>query len=172
MTRGLNPIVAAIMLLLLAVAISSMVYLWMGRMQVSLRESVFGSWSETSQRENARISLENIYCSPSSSCTEDLVLVIKNSGQYDFSNDEMRRLVVYFDDVPAKMYYGGEVHNSPSRECGFKPYLLKIGGTNLINCTTSYLKQEQTTEIRIQMPFGLGDTRSFKPVKSGEGMPN
>lgn len=161
--RGLNPIVATITLLLLVIAVSALVYVSVTRMQGSLRETIFGSWTEAQKREDAKLSLENMYVMDNQDSEDDLVLVIKNSGKYDYVQDEMRRLAVYFDDAPAKMYYKAEVHNAPTRECGLLAQSLKAGTTLLVNCTTAYLRPTKPTDIRIEMPFGQTDSRSFKP---------
>ncbi len=144
MRKGITPVVAIILLLLMTIAAAGAAYIWVTRLQGTLEETSGGGISDTQRRTNTRLSIENIYNE-----STYITAVLRNIGTYDLVADDLKKVTIYMDEVlypldqafqfndtdgdPLASLSCGFVNANASGEC---TDLEGTGGNN--DCLTNY----------------------------------
>lgn len=94
MKRGITPIIAIILLLLMTVAAAGAAYLWITKIQGMMTESITGGFLSGQKAENTKICIDTPWKD-----STDLKFTIRNCGKYDISASDFAKTGYYIDNV-------------------------------------------------------------------------
>ncbi|RLG13453.1 MAG: hypothetical protein DRN71_04805 [Candidatus Nanohalarchaeota archaeon] len=92
--KGITPVIAIVLLLMMTVAAAGMAYVWI----MSLQESVQNQGNEGVEKQQRETSAAITIVSAWNDSTH-LAFIVKNSGTYTFSSDELDQFTYYFNGV-------------------------------------------------------------------------
>lgn len=167
MRKGITPVVAIILLLLMTIAAAGAAYLWITKLQGILAESAQGSWVDTQRKTNSKISIESIY----NDTNGHLYLVLRNVGTYDFTTSDQSKITLYIDEQLKTQRSSTGASDlpttSPAVNCllwsGSTASTFSEGATMSVNCTSAYGSDPtKTVIVKIEPPFGSGDVKTYR----------
>lgn len=94
MKRGITPIIAVILLLLMTVAAAGAAYLWLTKIQGMMTESITGNIIGSQRAQGTKFCIDE----PSNS-TDRIVFTLRNCGSYDVTPAEFAATAYYIDTV-------------------------------------------------------------------------
>ena len=135
--KGITPIISTVLLLMLAVVIFGLTYVFLTGTTQETQEEVSTQIKDTTTDAKAEISIDTVW-----NDTNNISFVIRNTGLYSFSAEEVTQIQAYFDGVPMAI-------NTISGE-------LAVGDTKTFNSTTSYASDKI---LKIVAPKGFYTTK-------------
>lgn len=92
--RGVSPIIAVILLLLMTVAAAGAAYLWITKIQSMMTESVTGSFLQSTKAQETKFCIESVWNS-----TTQIIFTMRNCGSYDVTQSDFGQTGYYVDSV-------------------------------------------------------------------------
>ena len=98
--KGLTPIIATVLLLMLTIVAFGMAYLWLKNMQTSTQNAISEQVSDVQANLGNYLSIISVYKDSSSG---NIVIVVKNTGNKPILVDLLKKASVLIDGVPVQV---------------------------------------------------------------------
>ncbi len=95
--KGITPVIAIVLLLMMTVAAAGMAYMWIMSLQEDMEETANEGIAKQRRDASAAITIESVWMD---SAGLDIQFVIRNSGTYTFTATELGQFGYYIDGVP------------------------------------------------------------------------
>ncbi|MEA3343241.1 MAG: archaellin/type IV pilin N-terminal domain-containing protein [archaeon] len=95
--KGITPVIAIVLLLMMTVAAAGVAYLWIMELQSGMEDTANKGVEKQRKDALAAITIESIWKDGTNS---DIQLMIRNSGTYTFTATEIGQFIYYVDSVP------------------------------------------------------------------------
>ncbi len=95
--KGITPVIAIVLLLMMTVAAAGVAYLWIMNLQEGMEDTANRGIDKQQKDASAAITIESIW---KDGTNNDIQLMIRNSGTYTFTNTELGQFTYYVDSVP------------------------------------------------------------------------
>lgn len=163
--RGITPVVAVILLLLMTIAAAGAAYLWITRLSTMITTGATEGFVESQRKQNTRYTLDTVWNE-----SNTIFLVIRNSGSYELPATDFDKSSVYIDN---RLYTFGSNTLTPARDCSYSATDLNALGGNFATdtvirvwCNNSYGAPTggifPKTAIRVQPPYGSPDIQTYQ----------
>ena len=146
--KGITPVIAIVLLLMMTVAAAGMAYVWIMSIQGDIAQDTAEDLADIQDEKNTRLEIVTVR----NDSNGKIELTFKNAGSYVFSASNAEQIKLYIDGVSIDLL---------SSTCGTD---IKGRGTT---CTLdgaiteanypSVVGSDGAVEIRIEPPFGSGD---------------
>ena len=150
--KGITPIIAIVLLLMMTVAAFGMTFVWVQKTQGEIQDGVSDEVTNMMGKNAAQFSIESVY---NDSTGGLIAVIIRNSGTYSFSDGSQFK--IYVDGLPT-------THDNPAGSLApgaSQTYITTkswddIGGTN-------------THEIKVVSPQSTLATTTCVPARTVQG---
>ncbi len=95
--KGITPVIAIVLLLMMTVAAAGMAYMWIMSLQEDMEETANEGIAKQRRDASSAITIESVWKDPAGL---DIQFVIRNSGTYTFTATELGQFGYYIDGVP------------------------------------------------------------------------
>ena len=156
--KGITPVIAIVLLLMMTVAAAGMAYVWIMSLQEDIAASTNEDLKNLQTQKNARLGIEAVRnntdatTNPAGNAQGNLAFIVKNAGTYTFSATEVGNIKIYVDGVDV------------SRDGGNQAELAKIAGQGTsaqIYTGTAFPRtpgSDGGVRIEVVPPVGVGAT--------------
>jgi len=142
--KGITPVIAIVLLLMMTVAAAGMAYVWIMGLQEDIQEQS-NEGVEKQQRDTAAaISIVSAWNDTTSTM---IAFTIKNTGTYTFSADEIAQFTYYFNGV----YNDGTAFGTPCVGLGEPGSVCQVVSDEGFPATPGRAGQ---VNIKVDPPFG------------------
>ncbi len=181
--RGITPIVAIILLLLMTIAAAGAAYVWITRLQSIITTGATEQFIQQQQKQNTRLSIETIWAEnptnpswpPNGTAPSQNILffVIRNTGTYDIPTVDFDRTTIYVD---GKLITFGSNQTGAGAAtpytCQYNTFDTQVNGgfpadaAMKIQCNRTYPGPTGTIyakiALKVQPPYGSLDTQTYQ----------
>ncbi|MFH1432059.1 MAG: archaellin/type IV pilin N-terminal domain-containing protein [archaeon] len=141
--KGITPVIAIVLLLMMTVAAAGMAYVWIMSVQEGVEAQANEGLAKQQTDASAAIKIESVWNS-----TTSAYFVLRNTGTYSYSDEDVNQFAYYVDGVP---------QTTISQTCA--------GSTSKLKAPGSICEVHLTTST---FPASAGDTKVIS-VKSPVG---
>ena len=148
--KGITPVIAIVLLLMMTVAAAGMAYVWIMSIQEDIGADTERDLANLNQQKNARLSISAVWNN-----TGNVNLIIKNSGTYVYTAADVGNIKVL---VGSQVITGGCTG------------LTTQGTTCTVTSATAFPTNAGdlgAVSIKVVAPIGMGDTYSCSVPTSG-----
>ena len=135
--KGITPIISTVLLLMLVVAILGLTYVFISGTTQETQEEVSAQLKDTTTNAKAEISIDTVW-----NDSGNISFVLRNTGSYSFSAEEVNQIQAYFDGTPMTIDTISEAFAE--------------GNTKTFNSTTAYAVDKI---VKIIAPKGFYTTK-------------
>ncbi len=162
--RGITPVIAIILLLLMTVAAAGAAYIWISRVQEQISSQTSTGLEAQLREMYARLAIDSIWNQSSQVC-----LTIRNRGTESVSEDDLNSTAVYVGGSAVDWRY--ESFSSGGLDAGDFTSVCVCNGTVSGQCTSNSLTYQYTctncapyplVEVKIEPTAGTGDTYQYR----------
>lgn len=156
--KGITPVIATVLLLMMTVAAAGLAYTWVMGIQTQAQAGITTQMQQQQQAAQSSIAIDSVW-NESIGTTGTLAFSLKNTGAYTFLVSEVNNFKLYIDGKPADASVStldgkAQTIGKP----GFQSYTLSLtaGGTIVVNMTSPVWSGTAGTIriIRVVPPFG------------------
>ena len=99
--KGITPVIAIVLLLMMTVAAAGMAYVWIMDLQEDIGEETKKDLANLNKQKNARLSVETVWNTSGGTSDGLISVMVKNAGSYAFSDDDAKaiRVIIGRDEV-------------------------------------------------------------------------
>ncbi len=140
--KGITPVIAIVLLLMMTVAAAGMAYVWIMSIQEDIAADTERDLANFNKQKNARLSISAVW-----NDSGDISMIIKNAGTYVYTADDVGNI---------QILVGSEVITPTT--CGS---LSTQGTTCTVDSSTAFpttAGELGAVTMRIVAPIGMGDT--------------
>ncbi len=147
--KGITPVIAIVLLLMMTVAAAGMAYVWIMSIQEDIGADTERDLANLNQQKNARLSISAVWNN-----TGNVSLIVKNAGTYVYTAADVTNI---------QILVGSEVISGCAG-------LTTQGTTCTVTSTTAFPTNAGdlgAVAIKVVAPIGMGDTYSCSVPTSG-----
>ncbi len=115
--KGLTPIIAMVLLLMLAIAAGGMLFAFAIKMQQSMQESVQKQMLTEAEKAAMRVDIVSIYDNDRSANTEDFAIALRNIGSTAWNMTQYLSNAITINGVPAGIKSSTCGNVNPNQVC-------------------------------------------------------
>ncbi len=93
--RGITPVVAVILLLLMTIAAAGAAYLWVTKLQQLITERATSQWLDVGKKTQTKFGIDSAWRKNTTLC-----FTVVNQGAYSISDKDFNKTYIYLNDVP------------------------------------------------------------------------
>lgn len=164
MSKGITPVIAIILLLLMTVAAAGAAYIWISRVQEQISSQTSTGLEANLQQMYMRLGIDSVW-----NQTTRLCLTIRNQGMESLSEDALNNTAIYIAGSAVDWTYIS--YSSGGLSSGAFTSVCICDGTVEGDCTASSLAYEYScthcapyplVEVKIEPTTGTGDTYQYR----------
>lgn len=95
--KGITPVIAIVLLLMMTVAAAGMAYVWIMSLQEGIAADTDKDLAALQSQKNARLSIEGVYNNTLVAPAGRVSFTLRNSGTYPYSATDVANIKVYVD---------------------------------------------------------------------------
>lgn len=162
MKKGITPVIAIILLLLMAVAAAGALYLWYSRSQEDVASSAQTGMEKQVEQSSYRMSIESVW-----KVDDQLCLSVRNVGIDDYSASDVNNTAIYVNGTLVDW----DQSSASALAQESSQTLCVCDGTASGSCTTSsasfaYTQSSDgtwpTVPVRVSPAKGTGQSRNYQ----------
>ena len=158
--RGITPVIAVVLLLLMTVAASGAAFVWINVIQKQIVTESNAGLETNLQKLHGQLSIESVW-----NVSTKICMTVRNSGTVQYSESQLNLLTLYIDEKPFRYnvttirgmgYFGPE---DVVNLCLCTP--TEASSTNCAGpIAEGYAYTGDAVEIKLEPPVGTGDIYS------------
>lgn len=114
MRKGITPVIAIVLLLMMTVAIAGVAYVWLTKVQEDIQKGTEGVIKEKTEAMKASVSIDSIW-KTGTAPDYYIALTVRNAGSHVYTRTEVEGFKVYLDNADADgSWISGEICESGS----------------------------------------------------------
>lgn len=162
--RGITPVIAIILLLLMTVAAAGAAYIWISRIQEQISSQTSSGIEQQIRTMYARLAVDSVWNS-----TSQLCLTIRNRGTESVSEEDLNNTAIYIAGSAVDWKY--QSYSPGGLDSGAFVSVCVCDGTVSGSCTASSLSYTYTcttcspyplVEVKVEPTTGTGDTYQYR----------
>jgi flagellin-like protein len=163
--KGIDAVVAVILLLLMTIAAAGAAYLWITRLSTMVQTTAQESFLEQQRKQGTRYSLDSIW-----NVTTDLVFTVRNTGSYDIPGADFDKSTMFINNIGFPFGPAGMA----GKTCTYAPAdLAAMGGSFTsdsaitVTCVGGYPVSCSSSGcakvvVKANPPYGFFDSMSYQ----------
>lgn len=146
--KGITPVIAIVLLLMMTVAAAGMAYVWIMSLQEGIAADTDADIARLQDQKNTRLEIVSVY---NDTATGDLNFIFKNSGSRVFTPAEAGNIKIYIDGQMKSLPAACSTSiTSQGTTCTYAP---AVGPT----AYPTEPGRNGAVEIKVEPPLGTGD---------------
>jgi flagellin-like protein len=154
--RGITPIIAIILLMLITVSAAGAAFIWIQLVQGQIAEETQTGLTSNLMQIHGRLSIESAWNQTSRIC-----MIIRNTGTFDYEQADLLEMAVYINDLPYDINTTTITGDLEAQD-NLLICLCTSAEASDANCVGAidqgYDYDGSTVDITLQPPTGTGDT--------------
>ncbi|MFH1127155.1 MAG: archaellin/type IV pilin N-terminal domain-containing protein [archaeon] len=146
--KGITPVIAIVLLLMMTVAAAGMAYVWIMSVQEGIASDTDQDISNLQDEKNTRLEIVNVY-----NDSGEIGMTIRNAGTHVFSAAEAAAIGLYIDGVSVDISTVCTALKGQGTTC-------EISGSTTSEDYPTVVGSDGAREIKVVPPLGTGDVHN------------
>ena len=112
--KGVEGIIAVVLLLMITVAVAGAAFMWLTKMQREIQDDVNKQQQEMMDKARAGLTITSVWKPTTSG---NIKILLRNSGRYSFSDDEIDKIEIYWNGKYRDTLFGYFTENTAAGTC-------------------------------------------------------